>query len=201
MAYSATVRGWRAWQCVCHTATMTRSEDGYSLIELMAVGSVIAILAAMATWQVAGGRAGFQADGAMRVVMAELNAARETAVAQRRYIRVDFADDNGLTVTRVETPSGETELHSVQFEGGVEFGLADGAGDTPDAFGNDTAAPGSILFSSDGMAVDASGDPVNSTIFMLRPGAPETLRAVTVLGSTGRVRAYRWYGGSNWSRV
>jgi hypothetical protein len=51
------------------------------------------------------------------------------------------------------------------------------------------------------MAIDANGDPANHSVFLLRPGAPESQRAVTVLGSTGRVRAYRWYGDDNWSRI
>jgi Tfp pilus assembly protein FimT len=178
---------------------MSRSEAGYSLIEMMGVVGIIGILGSMAAMQMASARPGYQADGAMRVVMAELNAARDTAVSQRREVRVDFDGVDTLTVTRVEVPSGETELRRVQFEAGIEFGFVDGAGDTPDGFGLD--APTSIRFNSEGMAINANGDPLNHSIFLLRPGAPESLRAVTVLGSTGRVRAYRWYGSDDWSRI
>jgi Tfp pilus assembly protein FimT len=176
-----------------------RSEAGYSLIEMMGVVGIVAILGSMSAWQIASTRPGYQTDGAMRVVMAELNAARDTAVSQRREVRVDFDGVDTLTVTRIEEPSGETELRRVQFEAGVEFGFVDGAGDTPDGFGLD--APDTIRFNSDGMVINANGDPVNHSLFLLRPGAPESLRAVTVLGSTGRVRAYRWYGDDKWSRI
>jgi prepilin-type N-terminal cleavage/methylation domain-containing protein len=180
---------------------VTSSERGYSLIELMMVVGLIGVLGAMVTLSIASVRPGYQADGAMRVVMAEVTAARDTAVSQRRFIRVDFVGDTGLTVTRVEVPAGETQLRSVGFEGGIEFGLVDGAGDTPDGFGIDAAVPASLLFNSDGMLVDASGDPVNQTMFVVRPGAPDTLRAVTVHGATGRIRAYRWNGGDRWTRA
>jgi hypothetical protein len=146
-----------------------------------------------------------QADGAMRVVMAELNSARETAVSQRRRIEVEFVGLNGIKVTRIDDsvpdPDETTLLRNVSFEASLEFGLVEGAGDTPDGFGNDSASPDKIVFNSEGMLVDTSGTPINRTIFLTAPNAPQAFRAVTVLGSTGRVRAYRWAGGSRWMRV
>jgi len=176
-------------------------DSGYSLIELMIVVGLIGTVAAIATITIGAARPGFQADGAMRVVIAEITAARETALAQRRFVRVDFTGADSLAVTRVEYPSGETPLRSAGLESGIEFGLVDEAGDTPDGFGIDAANPDSLLFNADGMLVDDSGNPINESIFLLRPGMPGTLRAVTVLGSTGRVRGYRWVEGDRWMRI
>jgi len=59
------------------TRTRTRSEGGYTLIELMVVMCVIGILSGMAVLQIGSVRPGMQADGAMRMMMGQLNSARE----------------------------------------------------------------------------------------------------------------------------
>jgi len=140
----------------------------------------------------------------MRVVMAQLNAARETAISQRRRVEVTFLNGYWVKVTRHNLPVGTTILSEVPFEGGVRYGLMPNVQDTPDGFGNITpvsfgAAP-VVEFNTEGMLVDAGGIPVNGTVFLLIPNQPSSFRAVTVLGSTGRVRGFRWNGGQ-WTRV
>ena len=70
-----------------------------------------------------------------------------------------------------------------------------------DSFGNaaavDFRGASRLFFLSDGTFVDLQGNPLNGSIFLGIPKHPETARAVTILGATGRVRAYRWTG-SQW---
>lgn len=179
-----------------------RCPAGYSLIEMMMVVMVIGILGAMATMQIGNVRQSMQADGAMRVVMGQLNGARERAIAERREIQVEFLGASRLRLTRIEFPNGTSVLVDVPFEAGVQFGLLPSTPDTPDAFGNGSAinfAP-TARFNTDGALVDASASPINGTVFFQIAGAPQSYRAVTVLGSTGRVRGYRWTG-TQWTRV
>ena len=86
----------------------------------------------------------------------------------------------------------------------MQYGLIAGIGDTPDGFGNGTAtsfgAAPVIMFSTDGALIDGGGAPVNGTVFVTIPSVSMYFRAVTVLGSTGRVRGYKWIG-SQWRRV
>lgn len=182
-----------------------RSDAGYTLVELMVVMCVIGILGGMSVFQYLAARPGMQADGAMRVVMAELNSARETAVTQRREIEVEFVGVKGIKVTRIDDtvpdPDETTVLRNVSFEASLQFGVNADAGDTPDAFGDDSVSDDKLTFNSEGVLIDESGAPVNRTIYLLMPDAPQSYRAVTVLGSTGRVRGYRWAGGSRWIRV
>lgn len=170
----------------------------------MLVICVIGIIAAMATFQVDSLRPGLQGDGAMRVVMGELNTARETAITQRRSMLITFVGTNMLRVTRIDVPNGTTVLREVYFESGVQYGLIAGVTDTPDAFGNGGAtsfgAAAAISFSSEGSLVDGAGAPVNGTIFLTIPGVARSFRAVTVQGSTGRVRGYKW-SGAQWMRA
>ena len=169
----------------------------------MVAVAIIGILSSMAVIQIGAVRPGLEADGAMRVVMAQLNAARETAISQRRRVEIKFLNGSWVKVTRYDLPAGTTILAEVPFEGGVRYGLMANVQDTPDAFGNVApvsfgAAP-TVMFNTEGMLVDSGGIPVNGSVFLLIPNQPTSFRAVTVLGATGRVRGFRWNGG--WSRM
>lgn len=104
----------------------------------------------------------------------------------------------------------------------MTFTVLTGVPDTPDAFGNTTtcapssgicfnnstcgspaALPCFIIFQGDGTVVNSSGTYVNGTVFMGQvgnapnPTNPLTARAITILGSTGRIKGYR-YNGKTW---
>jgi hypothetical protein len=91
-----------------------------------------------------------------------------------------------------------TLLTSVALESNATFSQVTGAGDTPDLFGAPTdvgvafGLATSIQFTTDGTLIDGNGNPLNGTIFLAISNQPESARAVTVLGSTGRVRGYKW---------
>ena len=183
----------------------TRSERGASLIELMLTVGVMAVVGSMGTAKMTGARRAMQSDSAMRAVMTELNTAREMAVTQRRNMEIQFLGGNWVRIVRHEAPGvATTVLHSIALEGGAGFSLTTGVPDTPDAFGNGAAvAFGSaqtFMFGTDGTLMDGSGNPLNGTVFLAIPNTPLSARAVTVLGATGRVRGYKWYG-TGWTRV
>jgi hypothetical protein len=133
------------------------------------------------------------------------------AISQRRRVQVEFITaavsqsqaGGWVRVTRFELPNGQTVLTNRPFEGGVQYGLWPGVQDTPDGFGNVSpvsfGAAVSVMFNTEGMLVDNAGIPVNGSVFLLIPGQQGSYRAVTVLGSTGRVRGFRWNG--QWTRV
>jgi len=177
---------------------------GASLIELMFVVALAGVLGSMALLQVAAIRPGLRADGAMRLMAARLNEAREAAIVQRREMVIEFPTTNSFRILRREVPTGTTRLGSGIFEDRVGYGVVSGVPDTPDAFGNggavDFGAATSVRFTSEGMFVDSGGTPINGTVFLRIPGEPRSARAVTVLGATGRVRSYRWNGRA-WIRV
>ena len=177
---------------------------GYTLIEMMLVVCLIGILGSMVVLQIGASRPGMIGDGGMRLMMAQLNFARDTAIAQRRQVQITFVGSNTIQLTRQNVPNGTTVLQTVPLESGLVFGLVTGKPDTPDGFGNNSATyfqgAASVLFGTDGGLIDGAGAPVNGTIFLMLPGIEPSWRAVTVLGATGRVRAYRW-AGTKWTRV
>ena len=191
---------------------VARSERGFTLVELMMGVMFIGILGAMALFEIGSARPALVADGVMRTVMAQLNLARETAVAQRRQIDVVFDEDKSvIRLFKRDLPPATTRtlMAETAFEGGVRFGMpATLPMDTPDKFGKSTVVSFSsggastldVSFNSDGVLVDNAGNSLNGSIFLMLPKVDESARAVTVLGSIGRVRGYRW-NGKAWTRA
>jgi prepilin-type N-terminal cleavage/methylation domain-containing protein len=200
------------------------AQRGFSLIELMMVVGILGVLTAGALIQIGPARNNARGDAAMRIVLAQMNQARETAIAQRRYIRVTFdTTTNAVVIVREDTTAATTTLRTIGFEGGATFTLLSTLSatmpDTPDVFGKTTSTSFSsfngtfaslnssnllgtnlVKFAPDGTLVDWNGRPANGSVFMAVAGLPTTARAVTILGSTGRVRGYRW-NGSSWKVV
>ena len=182
---------------------------GFSLLEMMVTISITAIVGSMATAGIVSARRMYQGDGAMRIVMAQLNTAREMAITQRHNMEVQFVGGNWVRIVRHEmAPGVTTVLSSVALESGAQFALTAGVPDTPDGFGAASpiafGAAATVMFTTDGTLIDSGGTPINGTVFLSIQNQQESARAVTVLGSTGRVRGYKWVVGktvSSWSRV
>ena len=181
---------------------------GFSLVEMMFVVTLIGIVGAMAVGMIGQSVPAFKGDGAMRVIMANLNRGRELAITQRRYMRVVFTNPNKVEIIREEVlPANTTTVISTMYiEGGMAYSLVVGVADTPDAFGKAAAidfnGAASVKFNPDGMLVDTanSNNIKNGTVFLALLTNKMSVRAVTVLGSTGRVRGYK-YDGARWKLV
>jgi len=188
-----------------------QSQQGFSLLETMAALSVAAAVASMATATIVTARRAIQGDGAMRIVMTQLNQAREMALTQRRFMEVQFVGNNEIRIVRHEAPGNATTvLASVVLESNAQFALTPGVPDTPDAFGAASAVSfglaQAVMFNTDGTLIDTNGSPINGSIFLSIFNQTGSTRAVTVLGATGRVRCYKWVSGPNnvngtWVRV
>ena len=175
-------------------------DAGFSLVEIGIVILVISIFAGFALVNIEGIMPGIEANAALSLTVAQMRRGRELAIAGRRNIEVRFLDDNQIQLVRFDVPNGRTVLSTVTLENGVEFLLFSGVPDTPDSFGRgdavDFGGSNTLIFLSDGTLVDDAGNPVHGSVFLGLPDHPETARAVTMVGATGRVRGYRWTGSS-----
>jgi prepilin-type N-terminal cleavage/methylation domain-containing protein len=193
------------------------NDRGYSLVEMMMAVGIMGVLSGMAVAQLTTTRSNLRGDAAMRVVLSTLNSAKQMAIAQRRYMRVTFDTSNTqISLIREDSPTTTTTLSVVIFEGNAKFQLLAGLPDTPDAFGNTAptaftnsvngtfaSATGStsvIKFAPDGTLVDWNGNATNGSVFTAIPNANPSARAVTIMGTTGRVRGFKW-DGKQWVMV
>jgi prepilin-type N-terminal cleavage/methylation domain-containing protein len=191
-------------------------QQGFTMLELLVVVGIIVIVFAMAIAAFVPAIQTAKYDAAMREVLDQLRQAREYSLANRRYVQVTFP-----TVATAQGPQYQvvlTQMNSLTAGGGAvnpvlsttpiqypaQFYVTPGYVDTPDGFGN--AAPivfgqtaggpaTGMMFQSDGEFVSAATlQPIDGTVFMGLPGNPVAGRAVTVLGSTGRVRGWKANG-------
>jgi type II secretory pathway pseudopilin PulG len=171
---------------------------------MLFVLGLLGLISSMAIVQINVSRPGLKGDGAMRIVLGQITQARENAIRQRRFVRVVLTAPNLIQIIREDTITATTTLSSVLIEGGAQFALVGSLPDTPDKFGNGSAIAFGLVtnvkFSPDGMLVNQDGASANGTAFLAIPNQALSARAVTILGSTGRIRGYKW-DGSKWSRV
>jgi hypothetical protein len=183
--------------------------------------SGIAIIQLQPTWQQ------LEAGAATDQVKTVLREARELSISQRRTIAVQFVGNNEIELFQYQiqyTPLGAptqvistTPFLTVPIENHVSFMTFTAETDTPDQFSGTISTPGGIYFGgvaggppagmefqSDGTFTDGNGNPINGTVFLGVTNIPQTARAVTVLGNTGRIKSWRatsaWGpSGAGWS--
>lgn len=192
-----------------------RPQQGFSVIEVLVVISIMLILTAFAIFQSTGSLAAYKANAAQDAVFSQLRVARGLAISQRRTVQVwvdqSFSGPGGTqqvkyqVLAAAQTGEAAGTLVAVPLPGPVQFVLEPGVPDTPMAFGNSTAVyigntsggPAVMQFNPTGTFTDNTGTTIlNGTIFLGISGQTSTARAVTIMGGTGRVRQYVWNAGS-----
>lgn len=175
-----------------------RSDRGFSLIETAVAFLILGIAAALAMGGYGRILPQLRADSAEQVLLTRLRSVRDTALTQRVNYKVTFS--GAATFQEYRLQNGAQRVTTVTLPYGMQFIVFPSLPDTPDGFGNNAAIDlnggntTSLIFCGDGSIVDLAGNPVNGSIFIGQPGNSSTARAVTLLGTTGRVRGYRYDG-------
>ena len=193
-----------------------KSQSGFSLVEALIVVAIIFILSAVALISTQQLLTNYKADAAASVVTTQLRAARQLAISRRHNVQITFtttvaAPDFAPSISYQQITSGlagETvpAAVTVPLPPYSTFTLQTGQGDTPMGFGNVSPVyiggvsngPPNMYFSTNGSFVAANA-PINGTFFVGTVNKPSSARAVTILGSTGRIRTYYWTGVSTTS--
>jgi hypothetical protein len=100
---------------------------------------------------------------------------------------------------------------TVPIENNIRFLTYSSEVDTPDGFGISGVTNGiefggvgggptsGMEFQSDGTFTDGNGNLINGTVFLGANNMPASAGAVTVMGGTGRIRAYHGTGSGWWN--
>lgn len=188
------------------SASFWKSRGGYSLVEMVVVASIVMVGSAVAIPVTMRMVADAKGDSALVMTATFVQGARSRAVSERRNIVLTFPSTTRMQLERVEVPSGlRTVVGTLILEGDEQFiraaSLPTAVADTPDKFGGtgpiSFTGTSPVMFTSDGSLIDNSGDVSNGTIYVAKPNALETARAVTIWGVTGLVRTWKWRG-SKW---
>jgi Tfp pilus assembly protein FimT len=201
-----------------------RGHRGISLVEMMIVVAIAMTIAGMIVVHLTPTLQTFRSNSAASQVTDVFRQAREYAITYRRYVQITFPNytangttaNNEITITvkNTLTPTyggavqPDVVLANVFLSGNVTFQVEKGLPDSPDGFGNatpvnfggvDSGPLTGMFFQADGTFVNLNGNFVNGSVFLGQNNTASTARAVTVLGTTGRIRAYNINGaGTGW---
>lgn len=194
-----------------------RIEQGFTLLESVVVIGIMMVLMGIAVIQSFGSLESYQANAAADVVVSQLRVARQLAITQRRTVQLWIdstpeSTDNRFHIKYQIQPAPQTNevagpMVSVPLPGQTQLVLETGVPDTPMNFGNSAAVfignppvsggPPIMQFNPTGTFTDNTGNTLlYGTIFIGIPNQKSTARAVTIMGGTGRVRAYSYIGGT-----
>jgi prepilin-type N-terminal cleavage/methylation domain-containing protein len=188
---------------------------GFSMIEMLVVVAIGMVIAGIAIIQARPALLQIRANTAKDLVQATLRRGRELSISDRRSVKVEFLVNPAgnpagsyVRLTRLGGGFGpDTVVAMTPIPGSVIYTTFAGEPDTPDGFGNagpiyfggvNNGPAAGMVYQSDGTFAAATGIPINGTVFMGLPGQPTTARAITILGTTGRVRAYHISGTQTW---
>lgn len=205
--------------------------SGFSLIEMMLVCAIMTIICAFAVFNTKGGLNDARVNAAFDNAFMNLRVARERAIAERKRYVVTFGTPApALFATPLGAPNAKSiqvyvwpvtgapqQLSSVDLPNDVAFqcisGLPASPSGVPDGFGTGTTpidfdqgvgagAGNVVVFMPDGSAHDLAGNSNNGILYLARNGDLASSRAVTVFGTSGRVRGWHLSlsGGTTWKQ-
>jgi prepilin-type N-terminal cleavage/methylation domain-containing protein len=182
-----------------------RDESGFTLLEVLVVVAIMGVLTATAIMVSPSFTRHARAEAGIGQAMEALRNARETAISQRRNVRVVAVGLNAMQTLREDigaggVVTGTTVLRTVELENRMQFRLEPDVPDTLDGFGWGLASAVAFgpsptrMFTSEGTFVNQQGDVLNGTLFLSISGDKLSPRAITIFGATALIRSWRWNG-------
>jgi prepilin-type N-terminal cleavage/methylation domain-containing protein len=199
----------KAAQTAASLIAKQRSIRGFSLLELMIAIAITLTVAGITTIAMMPVLKQQHVTSAYNATLTTLRRAHDQAAADMRIYVVSFAATGTITVT--QNTLGGPLLVTTVLPPDITFHVEPGvptsavtAPTTPDGFGtaakamdfDQGVAGGSttdIYFQPDGTALDVNGNVNNGIVYLGRPGDLMSSRAITLWGTTGRLRGWRLY--------
>jgi len=194
------------------------SDSGRSLVEVLAVVAIATILTAVAVPQVISSRRLIRSASLPREIASQLRYARQQAMSQRQAFTFVYDDSTKqisiidhqatgyalLSASNYPNTAGSVNALTVPVGGGgglpaseITFGVPTGIsamtlGDTctPSTLASNKLT---VTFQPDGTVLDQNGNPTNRALFFYNNKVPnETAFAISVLGTAGRIKIWRY---------
>ena len=185
----------------------SRGAAGFSITEMVVVSAIILMITSGSYLSLQPALKSQHVTTAYNETLMTMRRARDQAAADMRVYVVTFTQPGTVTVTQ-NSPNGPVLLTTVLPQD-VTFHLEPGlpnsptvAPTTPDGFGTASNAidfdqgvglggATSVYFQPDGTVVDINGNINNGIVYMARVGDLKSSRAITLWGTTGRIRGWR----------
>jgi len=199
------------------------SNSGISMVEILAVVAVATILTAFALPQVISSRRMIRSASLPREIATQLRYARQQAMSQRQAFTFQYDDatkqitiiDHQATGATLLSASGYPNTANSITALTIPLGVGAGLPASEISFGvpsginvtslGDTSTPTAlasnkltVTFQPDGTVVDSSGNYTNRTLFFYNNKIPnQTACAISILGSAGRIKIWRYTESAN----
>ncbi len=200
---------------------------GFSLLEMLAAIAISLTLAGITVMAFVPIFKTQSTTTAYNDTLTTLRRARDQASGDMRTYVATFTAPGTITVQESVSASGTCQipptgnvLVTTVLPPDITFHIEAGvptsntvAPTTPDQFGTAgfpidfdqgyVAGTATICFNPDGTATDALGNVNNGVVYLGRPGDLYSMRAITLWGTTGRIRGWRLYnvsGANTWKQ-
>jgi prepilin-type N-terminal cleavage/methylation domain-containing protein len=199
-----------------------RVQRGFSLLELMLTLSVVLIMSGVTFISLQPALKEARVTNAYDTTLMTLRNYRQRAIAQRQRYIVAFTAPGTITVSfwgvGVPVAPAPVVVQTLNLPADVQYmvqaGMPNSPATSPDNFGSGGTAIdfgqgiglgslNAVMFMPDGSSQDAQGlqNPNSGVIYIGRVGELQSMRAITVFGTTGRIRGWRLVtrgGGPTW---
>jgi prepilin-type N-terminal cleavage/methylation domain-containing protein len=187
----------------------SRRHRGFSLLEMMIVIFIGFTMAAVTFMALMPMFKSNHVDQAYDTALSALRTYRNLAITQRKRYIITFSTPGTITVqywgVAVPVSPAPVTVSTFTLPPDVQFQVQAGyPGTGPDSFGSGVTAidfdqgmglgsQNYVMFMPDGSSQDTLGNSNSGVVYLSRTGDTYSSRALTVFGSTGRVRGWRLY--------
>jgi prepilin-type N-terminal cleavage/methylation domain-containing protein len=184
----------------------SRQQRGFSLLELMMVVSIALIMAGVTFISLQPMLKQSRVDTAYDTTLMALRNYRNRSITERRRYIITFAAPGTVTVQSwafaVPVSPPPVTVATFTLPTDIQFAVQGFPAGAPDGFGSGGTAidfdqgmglgsQNYVIFMPDGSSQDTQGNLDSGVLYLTRMGDLYSSRAITVFGSTGRIRGWR----------